>query len=80
MPLFVIACKKKHYRFTRLQLCHLLGDFQAKIQSSMTIFHYINGRMHNLPNFIPIIDIQITQISIITDIQVYLDKPHVQKQ
>ena len=29
---------------------HLLSDFSSKFESSMTIFYYINVRVHNLPS------------------------------
>ena len=37
--------------------CHLLRKLSTKIQSSMTIFHYRNVRMHNTPNCVAIIGI-----------------------
>ena len=33
---------------------HLLNDFSSKFQCSMTIFHCINARMQNIPNFVSI--------------------------
>ena len=32
--------------------CHLLIDIPSKFQSSMTIFHYIDVKMQNIPDFI----------------------------